>query len=352
MLQQASLTLRTSTPPRVGATTITVVCAADDHYAMPLAVTLKSAVRTLPSGARIRLFLLADSLSDTNRKRINDTLAGDPIDITVIAPDRNEVSNLKVSHHISHAAYFRLLAAELLPADVDKAIYLDSDLLVRGSLLRLWEKPLGENYCLASVDVACPRIDARVGCANYRLASPYLASIRPIKNYRELDLDGASEYFNSGVMVLNLARWRRENVAERLLRTLRDNKKYVWCWDQYALNVVFHGQWGRLEPRWNQGAHLFDFPSEKHSPIDRDEFRTAKLNPAIIHFTTDHKPWHAHTNHPRAEVFYQGLVDTAWRDWNPRSVRLDLRTWLNRQMARLIKHSAISSWKLAVALGW
>ncbi|EMI45579.1 glycosyltransferase family 8 protein [Rhodopirellula sp. SWK7] len=326
---------------------VDLVCAADDAYIMPLAVTLKSACRNLGDRHHFRLFLLCGEISDENASMLDRTLADEPIEVHRIEPDVGRVSDLTISHHISHTAYFRLLTAELIPTDVDKAIYLDSDLFVKDDLSELWERPIDSHYCLATSDVACPFVDARKGCANYRLANPYMAALRPIPNYRELGLDGASEYFNSGVMMLNVKRWREENVAEQLLRVLRDNRKHVWCWDQYALNVLFHGDWGRFEPRWNQGAHVFEYPSETHAPFDPQQWLEMKNNPAIVHFTTEFKPWQAHSNHPRSEVFFEGLADTEWGQWRPPTPEPSFGKWFDRQMIELIKTSTKTSRKLA-----
>ena len=327
--------------------TLDVVCAADDAYAMPLAVTLKSACRNLAEGYRIRLFLLSGGISDKNFAMIESTLKNESIDINVIEPDLAAVSDLGVSHHISRTAYFRLLTAELIPDGVEKVIYLDSDLFIKENVVYLWDLPLGDQYCLAAVDVACPYIDARAGCRNFRLANPYMASLRPIRNFRSLGLNGCSEYFNSGVMVLNLKQWRRENVAERLLKTLRDNAKYVWCWDQYALNVVFHSNWGRFNPRWNQGAHAFEYPAADHAPIAWEEWTELRTNPAIVHFTTEFKPWQYDSGHPRGEVFFEGLADTAWKDWRPERVSLNFKRWINRRMLGAMKRTTISTRKVA-----
>ncbi len=319
------------------ARTIDLVCAADDAYAMPLAVTLRSMSNHLSPQVTARVFVLDGGISEISWAGLKETLADTSIELCAIRPDVNSLADLSISHHISHTAYFRLLSAELLPTEIDKAIYLDSDLLIRDDLVQLWDRPLGNSYCLATVDIACPYIDARLGCANFRLASPYLAARRPIRNYRKLDLDGRGEYFNSGVMVMNLARWRRDNVAERLLRCLRDNQRFVWCWDQYALNVVFAGEWDRFSPRWNQGAHVFEYPSERYAPIDSSLWLEMKRDPAIVHFTTEFKPWQFASNHPRGHLFYEGLLDTAWRDWRPTKPTFQWRTWLDRFGVKLNK---------------
>jgi lipopolysaccharide biosynthesis glycosyltransferase len=347
MKTSETIDVEKQSPPARPVNRIDVVCAADDAYVMPLAVTLKSACRNLTDGQHIRLFLLSGDISDQNWSMLQRTLVGEPIDVCPIKPDLGRVSDLSISHHISHTAYFRLLTAESVPSDVDKAIYLDSDLFVKDDLSELWKLPLESRYCLATADVACPFVDARRGCKNFRLANPYMASLRPIPNYQALGLDGASEYFNSGVMVLNVQRWRDENVADQLLRILRDNRKHVWCWDQYALNVLFHGNWGRFEPRWNQGAHVFEYPSETHAPFDRQQWIEMKTNPAIVHFTTEFKPWQAHSNHPCSEVFFEGLADTAWQNWRPPTPGPSFQKWFNRQMIELIKRSTKTSRKIA-----
>ncbi|QDV71508.1 General stress protein A [Rosistilla carotiformis] len=344
--QSTAATAQHAPPADRSDATIDVVCAADDAYAMPLAVTLKSACRNLAKGSRIRLFFITGGINDANWSMIEATLADEPIDIHVIQPDRAIFADLTISHHISHTAYFRLLTAELLPSDVRRVIYLDSDLFIQEDLGHLWALPIEANFCLATVDVACPYVDARLGCANYRMANPYMASLSPIRNYRELGLDGSSEYFNSGVMVLNLDLWRKEEMATRLLKTLRDNQKYVWCWDQYALNVACHGNWGRFDPRWNQGAHVFEYPSARHAPIEVNQWDRMRTDPAIVHFTTEFKPWQHNSNHPRSEVFYEGLDETAWRGWRPDTSRSNFKDWFNRQVLAAIKQATISSRRL------
>ena len=106
------------------------------------------------------------------------------------------------------------------------------------------------------------------------------------------------------------------NESKKLLACLRDNQKFVWCWDQYALNVVFAGQWSKLPLRWNQGAHAFEFPSLGHSPLEVDQFRQMRENPAVIHFTTEWKPWQYRPFHPLRQTFLDYLDNTAWSNGN------------------------------------
>lgn len=321
-----------------------VLCASDDNYVKPLAVTLHSAASSLKRGNHLNVILMDGGISEANWIGLRETLLGLPITVHVIRPQRTEVSDLGISHHITHTAYFRLLAARLLPDSIDKVIYLDSDVLVMDDLTELWEMEIGNDYCLAAVDIACPFVDAYQAIGKndeFKKAIPYLAAITPIPNWKQLKLDGAAPYFNSGVMVLNLKRWRRESIDQQLLACLRENTNHVWCWDQYALNVVFAGAWRPLPPRWNQGAHVFEYPDETFSPISTAEFVSMRDRPALIHYTTEFKPWKYHPSHPLRETFFERLDETAWAGWRPDKPDFSLRSWWDSLAVNWIRKSVI-----------
>ncbi len=322
---------------------IVVACACDDGYAMPLTVMLHSAGSRLSDGHRLSVYFMDGGLSESSWVAIKETLVDLPIDVFCIRPDYSLVENLATSHHVTPAAYLRLLTAELMPDDIQKAIYLDSDLLICDDLAKLWATPIDDHiFCAAAPDIACPFVDARQGCKTFRRSNPYMAAHRPIPNYRQLGLDPQSMYFNSGVMVMNLELWRAEQVAAKMLRCLDDESQHVWCWDQYALNVVFHGRWQALPARWNQGAHAFEYPNVAYSPIDREEFKSMIDNPGIIHFTTEFKPWHYHWTHLRGELFFEALDQTSYRGWRPEKPEFQWDQWWQRQIVTFLKHATIS----------
>lgn len=290
-------------------------------------------------------------ISESNFTGLRETLLGLPISINVMKINRREVSDLGTSHHITHTAYFRLLAGRLLPPEIEKVIYLDSDVLVNDDLNKLWNFELGDHYCLAATDIACPFIDAYEVCKQnegIKNAIPYFAAISPIANWRELGLDGTANYFNSGVMVLNLRRWREESIDRKLLACLRQNAAFVWCWDQYALNVVFAGQWGQLPMWWNQGAHVFEYPDEGYSPIEQNEFLQVRDDPAVIHYTTEFKPWKFEPFHPLRDRFFNALDETAWAGWRPEKPPFSLKRWWDLRAANMIKYCTTNyrRWKL------
>lgn len=323
-----------------------VACATDDGYVMPLSVTILSALRSLPAERKLKLYLLDGGISDQNRRRLEDSWAGEPIDLEWVRPDPEQVAGLKTSHHISSVAYYRILLPHVLPASLERVLYLDCDLLVRADLGQLWQQPLEDAWCLAIQDIACPNVDARRGMLNFRRASPYLASLRPIPNYPKFQIDPLAPYFNSGVMLINLESWRREGLPEKMLACLRANEKHVWCWDQYALNIVLAGHWRPLPLRWNLGTHVFEYPSTDHAPIDRDQFAEAVRDPAIVHFTTEFKPWRFGIDHPYRSTFFELLDQTAWTGWRPEKPPFRIRDWWDRRAVAIQKHVVIAYRKL------
>ena len=101
---------------------------------------------------------------------------------------------------------------ELL-ADYPRIIYLDSDVIVEADISDLWMSDFESNYVLAVQD----------------LINPFVSSPLGLRNWRELGMNADSKYFNAGVLVLNADRWRKENVADRLVQYLRDNYHRCSC---------------------------------------------------------------------------------------------------------------------------
>jgi len=324
-----------------------VLCASDENYVRPLAVMLHSAASHLAVGKHLHVVLLDAGISPSSLVGLRETLIDLPVTIDILKPDLAAVADLATSHHITQAAYLRLMAATLLPESIERVIYLDSDVLVQDDLSRLWELPIGDDYCLAAVDISCPFVDARtIRDDDRRECKPWLGELAPIRNWRQLGIDGSAHYFNSGVLVLNLRQWRADQIQPKLFACLRDNAADVFCWDQYALNVVFAGRWSALPPRWNQGSHIFEYPSADHSPIPRDDFLSMRDNPAIIHYTTEFKPWEHRPFHPRRELYYRHLDQTAWAGWRPEKPKFKFRKWWNFQAVQLFRRWTVRWRKL------
>jgi len=296
---------------------ISIVLAADETYAMPLAVTVKSVLLSLSQLQQLHVYVMDFGLTELSRQRILSSLNDNRLSITWLSPELEVIASLPVDDNLSCAAYARLLIVDLLPASVERVIYLDSDLLVLHDLIELWQIPFDTAACLAVQDIAAPWFDSEVVLSNYDKCSSYLAAVRPIANYRELGLSASTPYLNSGVLVINVRKWREMNVAQLAFDCLNACRNHAFWYDQYALNVVLHNLWGQLDLRWNQGSQIYVYPSWQDSPLNQSSFRQLRSAPFIVHFTTKNKPWHLENRHPWRGRYFKTLDKTAWAGWRP-----------------------------------
>lgn len=295
---------------------IVVVCAADDNYAMPLAVTIRSVVENLNKNLTATFFVIDGGISDRNKRRILKSLDLARCEIKWITKPESVINNSVIPYeiytgtvytaHISIATWYRILIPELLPQQVEKAIYLDCDLVVTEDLGKLWNIDVEENYLLA-----IPRL---VGSDGY---GAYVSSI--LENWKELGVSENSKYFNAGVLVFNLSKWRSECLCTKALNYIANNQKYIRWGDQDVLNAIAAERCGSLDPRWNR----MNPPNMTQSEVE-DSF--------ILHYTTAAKPWIVAEQYPAKDVFFYYLDITDWAGYRH---TIPQRLW--RRLKREIK---------------
>lgn len=293
-----------------------IVLAADENFALPLAVTVRSALDNLDPECKLQIYVLDGGIRPATRAKLEQSWPAGRYSVRWVPFDASVLAEVPLSGHVNHMTYARIVVQRLLPATVDRVIYLDADLIVLGDLAQLWTEPMAGAWCLAVQDCAAPSMDADA-TPTFKRCAPHLGARVPVANYRELGFDATDPYLNGGVLVLDLAAWRREAVDVQLIDCLEQHREHVRWWDQYALNVVLHGQWRPLDHRWNQGANTFSFPNWSESPYDESTFERLRSDPLVVHFTTKHKPWKVTCLHPWRRQFFEYLDRTAWAGWRP-----------------------------------
>jgi lipopolysaccharide biosynthesis glycosyltransferase len=316
-----------------------VVLAADDQFAMPLAVTVRSALDNLSSDRKLRIYVLDGGIEEATKEKLVQSWPRGRFDVEWIRVDAAALAGLPISGHVNVVAYYRILIPRVLPAVVDRVIYLDSDMIVLADLARLWDCELAGHWCLAAQDCAAPYLDAAGAWDNFARCGHHLGSAQPVPNFRELGLRADAAYFNSGVMLIDLTAWRNADLPGQLIACLERHRQHARWWDQYALNVVLADRWGQLDLRWNQGSQIFRYPSWQQSPFDRRTFEQLRGDPYIVHYTTRAKPWNPVCRHPLRGVFFEYVDRTAWAGWRPSRIqRLKVIFELFKSSERRLRH--------------
>lgn len=292
-----------------------LVFASDENHALGLAVAVHSALTNLASGVCPEVYVLTNDLSKHSRDRLRKVVASagseEPFWIQV---PMKRVAHLEVVLHATQTTYARLLIPELLPRRIRRAVYLDTDVLVRRDLSPLFSIELGDAPVGAVRDaVIRSRDDGRSGVR---------------------EPDPPKPYFNAGVLVMDVARWRTVGLGERAMQYAAAGSDPPRFADQDAMNAVIES-WRELDYRWNvqlQCESLFGTGHVRRGLEQRPYRERWELFRAgwILHFMGPTKPWHHWCTTVGAASWLHAMLRTGW--YAPREALIWL---LHRQSARL-----------------
>ena len=184
-----------------------------------------------------------------------------------------------------------------------------------GDLAELWNMDLGGQAMAAVQDAGRPCIDAP------RTMTGASSDKQPtISDYADYGIAPDDPYLNAGVLVLDLEQWRNEGIMAECLE-LATNRQYE-SHDQDVLNVVLHGKWLSLPPKWNVVLRVYRLRSFQNGPYGGQEFVECIVDPKIIHFTGSCKPWQRLCMHPMARQYWHYLEQTPWKGASPEEIPL------------------------------
>ncbi|MED3667435.1 glycosyltransferase family 8 protein [Geobacillus kaustophilus] len=252
---------------------IHLVTATNDAYALPLGVMLKSLFVNKTLEHPITIYILHGALSDKNKRNLEKVVRKyqqQPIFLPITDPIFSE---LRETHYITKEMYYRIAIPDLLDPEVKKALYLDCDLIVKEDISELWNTNI-DDYFVAAVESICAR------GRKYELLIP--------------DEYG---YFNSGVLLINVEKWREHQIAAKVFEFIQTHPETLVHPDQDALNAILYNKWLPLDPKWNY--------TTGHATSLR-----LNTKPAIIHFTGKKKPWNA--SHPLAKQYFKYQKKVEW----------------------------------------
>ena len=239
--------------------TVHLFFSCDNNYVPFLAVTLESLKDNRDPSREYAIRILHTSLRADYMDRLTQALDSDGFHLhffDITAQVEAISRQLHTRDYYSKSTYYRLFIPELFP-QLDKALYLDSDLVIRGDITELYDTDLGSNLVGAIPDGIINTVE-ELGL--YAL--------------RRLDLPRTENYFNAGILLMNLKAMRQARFQETFLQLLGAVKFQV-AQDQDYLNVICRDRVTYLGYEWNA------MPTGIHTQ-----------NPKLIHYNLDSKPWH------------------------------------------------------------
>lgn len=295
---------------------IRVVTLADDRYAIPLAVTVRSMLDRLEPDRLVKVAVIDGGITAGTKQKLIDSWRTSPAweraSVDWVEPRYGGAESLPAWGRVPVLTYARINVDAYAP-DCDRAILLDSDVLVRAGLGNLWDTPLDGAIAAAVVDPFVPTVSSRDG----------------LVSYANFGLKPDAPYLNAGVMLIDLALWRARSVAPRAMafavRHLRDSR---WQ-DQDAINAVLAGQWIPLDTRWQM--------QPRRANISPHASQTGVEAAWLLHFSGKLKPWIYDGGSVADVEFFSVLDRTEWRGWRPPSTaRASLTRLYERRFRRYL----------------
>ncbi len=308
---------------------IPLIFAVDDNYAPFLSVTLKSILLNSSKNYYYKIYVLNQGLSDKNIKKLNEYNYYGLSSIKYINVEK-KLSNISEKLHLrdyyTMTIYYRIFISSLFP-QYDKVLYLDSDLVVIGDIAELFNKDVGGFYVGAVVDEVVDKTQV-------------------FADYVELGLGvKRTEYFNSGVILFDLAKWREKNYSDRIAKHVAKERNNYPAPDQDLLNVVCRGDIFRLDIRYNfQPMHAV-FADKQYYRVmkpmvyyDKEVISDARKQTAIYHcfrFLGEF-PWHKGNLHPYNAVFDRYLQSSPWKDYRKEQAEAGLPIRIEKVLYRIL----------------
>lgn len=259
-----------------------IVFGSDKNNVLGLAATIKS---LLDKTVRpCNFFILDMDISLKDKRLLEISFPGQTLQFLKIS--KHELSGMRPTMYLrTQSCYSRLLLDTKLPKSVDKCLWLDTDLIFNSDVGQLYDTDLTPFTVGAVEDISVSHM------------TPELT--KHLKG--DLHIENPKDYFNSGVLLVNLDKWRKESVGIKALAFAREHYHLMHAQDQDVLNAVLKDQWLHLDGKWNQSQYLPHL-NEKEG---------------IIHLIGKKKPWHADYEYRFKGRFFEILDTTAFKGQRP-----------------------------------
>lgn len=260
--------------------TINIIFTIDNNYAQFLSVTLCSIFENKKCKNKIDVYVLDGGIKEENKKKLMILAKKYSFKIYFIEVDSSFFIKFKLVDYFTPVVYYRLAIPNILPS-IEKALYLDCDIVVINDLLELYNINI-DNYLLGAVD----------DC-----------SLKQSRN-KDLNIPEDMKYFNAGVILMNLKKWREFNISEKAFEFLEKHPENIKYCDQDALNAVAWGRWLELPSKYNLMTSPVNKKTTSYFNLDK--------NVLIIHYT-ESKPWNYLSNNFLSKIYFYYLKKIPWK---------------------------------------
>ena len=273
-----------------------IVTCLNEKYVPYAYVLLKSLFMHNDAG-KICVYLVIDDIEESKKHILKGLCEEEGAKCVFIDLDPKSISEkIYSSFEWPDAIYYRLSLWNILPFDIDRALYLDGDIIISGDISEFYEQNIEDVDMVVCQDIMSyttlkDEFKAKHGESFYSL-------------YDE------GKYFNSGVILYNLAARREEDMISVYSKAAKDEGFDLPYPDQDVLNLVHYDR-----VRYDD-FHRYNFPAMAFDILDDGyHYDRAKEEISILHFI-NHKPWEGgnHLPYELERFWWEVAFDTPFAD--------------------------------------
>lgn len=257
-------------------TKVLPICfASDNGYAEHLLVAIFSLLVNLHPDYKTDIYILDWGIKAENKQHLkNLEKKFKNVKIHLIEV-KDKIYTTLPAMHLSKEAYFRIWIADILP-ELDKILYFDCDIIVDKDISQIFK------YDITNYAIWCPN------------------DIGTFYAYRDiLHIPYQYEYFNSGVLLMNLNYFRKHHTGKQIFEYILSHKLITW--DQDALNAILYDKRLAIPLKYNALDWVFRWPRNKL--FTKKEYQEAKDCPVAIHYAWA-KPRKKYCFHPKKWAYH------------------------------------------------
>ena len=254
---------------------ITIFLATDNNFTVPTYVTLYSLISNYKGTNNVDVYVLTDNIFSTENENLLMKLSSNYFNIRIIRIENEYDIVTPNLSYITKTTMYRLLIPRIVNQlnnpNINKCIYLDSDIIVEGDITELYN--IDVNGFLVA------------GVKDRAISNNRNDELREILNVPSL-----ANYVNVGVLLFNISEINKQGMVEKLeLAGYRNDYPYN---DQDAINAEFYGKIKNIPLRYNAiNIYLNDNKSDTYEQYGVESLVEARKSPLIIHYISDKKPW-------------------------------------------------------------
>lgn len=282
----------------------------DEGYAMQIATSLVSVLEN-NQGTSITFYILCDNYSDMTKKRFEDIERAYKTTIQIIDITQYMVQLEDTVFYqepdigkngLITFMYARLFVDSALPKDVEKVLYMDADTIVLGNIKELYETKLDSTCIVGAIrDIWPVSYNTKIG-------------------HTEQDL-----YFMSGLLLIDLRCWRKENIEEQILAHMHKVKTKYFMHDEDVINVCLKNRIDTLPLKWGMTYIIRAYKPEQilwfcgkteETFYTKKEIEEAQNDIALIHYAGDYygRPWMFPQACEDSRTWYKYFMKTPWKN--------------------------------------